>query len=410
MTKRFHYAWIIAAVCFFMVFLSLGLCNSPHGLYQVPITSDTGISRSQFASISTIRFLISSLIYFIFGKLCQKTGIRNLAVIGMLTLVAAFFILSIGSKEAVYMFYVGAFFWGFGSALTNNSVASTLVNNWFNKNNGLILGIILAASGVGGSLFSKIVANNIDKFGWRNSYRISTIPIIIAAIVIFIFIKEKPEEKGLLPYGYTGKAEEVSTTEEILTGITVKEAKRTFTFYIILFYSFLAGILTNPVYVSVPAQMSDKGFGEIASTTTSIIFISIAVAKISLGKVRDKFGLALTLCIAFVANISGIILLLTAKSVINYYIFAVIFGFSIPIENLLPPLITKQMFGKKEYTTFIGIVMCLVSLGMGLGNKLMGIFYDTFGSYQLIMSVELVCSIIAFIAIEFAVKKSKKFD
>ena len=70
-------------------------------------------------------------------------------------------------------------------------------------------------------------------------------------------------------------------------------------------------------------RILNKGFGEIASTTTSIIFISIAVAKISLGKVRDKFGLALTLCIAFVANISGIILLLTAKSVINYYIFAV---------------------------------------------------------------------------------------
>ena len=72
--KRFHYAWVIFAICFLSVFTSLGFCSSPKSLCLAAITEDLGIPQSLFSIGNSCRFMSTAVINLFFGKLVAKFG------------------------------------------------------------------------------------------------------------------------------------------------------------------------------------------------------------------------------------------------------------------------------------------------------------------------------------------------
>ena len=108
MKNKLHYGWIIAAVSFLMVFIGLGLCNSPHGLYLVPVTTSIGMTRAQFATISSFRFAASTICNLMFGYMHKKFGLRKLTIFGSFMTMLALGTYSISGFAA--MFYLGAVF------------------------------------------------------------------------------------------------------------------------------------------------------------------------------------------------------------------------------------------------------------------------------------------------------------
>lgn len=403
-TKGFHYGWMIAAISFLVVFVSLGLCNSPHGLYQIPVTTDTSLSRTQFSGIATFRFTATALFNLLFGFLYKKLGLRRIGTMGLLFSAAALLLFSLGSEPA--MFYLGGIFLGAGSAFATTTFASTLISNWFNKNKGLVLGVVLCSSGIGGTIFSQLVSRWIETVGWRQSYRISAGIVALVAALAALVICGRPAEKGLCPIG--GENARAGKAKNAETGMTLREACRTPQLYCVLLIALLVGFLNNPVYVAVPAQMADKGFSaDQSALVMSIIFTSIAVAKIALGAIHDRIGLAATVSVCFLSNMTGLVLLLTAKTVWNYLFFAVIFGLSVPLENLVMSLIMGTLYGKRDYAGFVGVGVALSALGIGVGNLLMGYCFDTFGGYSQAIVACLVMSATAYTALMFIIRQRK---
>ena len=289
---------------------------------------------------------------------------------------------------------------GFGSALGGNTLASALISNWFVKHRGAVLGVVLCASGVGGAVFSQMVNYWITEFGWRHSYRTSFVIALVCALVVVALVRTKPEEMGLRPLQSDTGGDFVSKKTGGKEGVTLREAMRTPLFYIIMPCAFFIGFLNNPIYVSVPAQMADAGFSPAASATvSSILFLSIAVSKILLGIIHDRFGLTPTLCICFLSNIVGLALLVLAATTWQYYLFAVVFGLSIPQESLMLSLIVSKVFGQKEHAAFIGISLAMNSAGIAVGNPVLGWCCDTFGGYTYALLACLVISAIVFAVI-----------
>jgi len=403
MQKRIHYGWIIALTCFLMVAISLGLCNSPHGLYQIPITTSTGISRAQFSAISTFRFAATALFNFFFGRLSRKFGLRKLAVFGLASLCAGLTTLSFGSVPAVFL--AGGFLLGIGSALSTTATSSALISNWFSAHRGLVLGVVLCASGIGGALFSRLVSGWIARLGWRGSYRVSAAIVLLTAVGALLLLRERPSDKGLAPIGRQSAPETEKPAEKTPSGITLAAALRSPRFYVIMVCSFIVGPLNNPIYVTVPAQMADKGFSaESGAAILSWIFISIAVSKVLLGAIHDRIGLIPTLTVCFASNLIGLTLLLTGTSLTGYYLFALIFGLSVPLENLIHSLVAARVFGRKDFSSFVGIAIALCSIGISIGNYLIGLCYDLTGSYRLYIIVSLILSAAAFAALVLAVR------
>lgn len=407
---KLHYGWITMVVCFVTIFTALGLVNSPHGLYMVPVTKDLGMSRMEFSFISTFRYAASMIFNFVFGYFTYKYGLKRIGITGLLCLTGALLFFSYSSGPV--MFYFGGIFWGIGTAFASTAFVSALISNWFHKHCGLVLGIVLCASGLGGVCFIQLVTLWISNFGWRFSYRVSAGVVAACALLVVFTIYETPAEKGLLPVG--GNEERVKKVQVVKSNATkgLKDALRSPVFYIIAISSFFIGFLNNPIYVSVPAQIADQGLPvSVSAMTMSILFLSVAISKIILGWVHDCFGYMVTLVICFASNIIGFVLLLISRTPYYYYLFAAVFGCSIPMENLMVPLTVSQVFRDYDFKTFVGIALALVFLGMAVGNPLMGLCYDHWHNYRnaFIFCLLLSCTVFAvmFCAVKNA-QSSKK--
>ena len=66
--KMLEYKWVIIAICFLMMFTSLGFCSSNKSLYTFAITEALGIPRSVFSINDSFRFITTSIVNIFFGE------------------------------------------------------------------------------------------------------------------------------------------------------------------------------------------------------------------------------------------------------------------------------------------------------------------------------------------------------
>ena len=73
------------------------------------------------------------------------------------------------SKELLILYFC-AFFIGIGVGGMTTVPISILIKNNFLKNYGVVLGIVLSGSGIGGMIFGPIFINLIPIVGWKKCY------------------------------------------------------------------------------------------------------------------------------------------------------------------------------------------------------------------------------------------------
>ena len=87
--NKLDYRWVIAAVCFLIIFTALGFCSSTKALFLKPVTDTLGISRSLFSITDSIRHVTNAVLSLFFGNLVMKFGTKKLACAGLLCLCTA---------------------------------------------------------------------------------------------------------------------------------------------------------------------------------------------------------------------------------------------------------------------------------------------------------------------------------
>src|SRR5699024_7651084 len=101
-----------------------------------------------------------------------------------------------------------------------------MVERWFVKKNGMALGVMTAIGGLEGGFIQPITGNLISSFGWRSSYFIIGIAVIVILVPTILFlVRNSPSEKGLLPYGETSGTDK-EKSKKVLEGILFSDAKK----------------------------------------------------------------------------------------------------------------------------------------------------------------------------------------
>lgn len=389
--KKFFYGWAIFLCCFLYLFVTQGLVNGTMSLYMVPVTEDLQITRTQFSSILSVRAVVGGAFCFLFGWSVKNLGFRKMTIIGFCCYIIGF--VAFASAKSYAALLVNGVCVGIGVVYMGASMMTYLIQNWFYKSRGTVLGIMLAATGFGSSAFSPLVGSMISQYGWRHSYWVSLAIYAPVALLVLLLIREQPSDMGLEPYG--GKPPVVAASTGEKAGLTVKQAIRMPVYYIMMLAVLLIGVVNNPIYNSVTAAVQDAGFGtEFAATVVSVLFFSVALSKIVFGFGADKIGLFRISLIAMIANILGIVVIVLADAQWYYLAFAVIFGLAICTETVLPPILMTEMLGERDRSYFVGISSAAMSLGSALGNPLFNSFFDKTGSYRTAFVLALVLAVV----------------
>jgi MFS family permease len=161
-------------------------------------------------------------------------------------------------------------------------MGAVVVNRWFARRRGLVLGALTASTATGQLLFLPILARLADHAGWRwalyavGGAALATVPLAL------LFIRETPAAMGLLPYGADPGATVArprAGNPALLALRTLGRASRQRTFWLLAGTFFVCGASTNGLIGThlIPACM-DHGIPRSSSGGMCLMAALLALA------------------------------------------------------------------------------------------------------------------------------------
>lgn len=383
-----RYRWVIAGACFLMIFTALGFCSSPKGLYLSAITEDLGIPRSLFSFSDSCRYITTALVNLFFGRLILKMGPRVMISLGFLSLIASCLLYSLA--DSVYLFYLGGCLLGLGLAWTTTTLVGYLVDRWFAERKGTVMGIILAANGLGGAAASQIISPLIygsRADGWRSAYRLTALLLAAVGVLVVLFIRNSPPSHTLHPLR-SSKSTVPTSARKIAArsgwkGISLSDARKKPYFYVSLVCVFFTGMILQSGTGVSSACMKDCGIDPaVIATVVSIHSVFLACSKVVTGFSYDRFGLRATMLICNLCSIAALLLLSFISNNAMAFSYGLISAFALPLETVMLPLIALDLFGQQSYSKIMGLFISFNTLGYAVGAPTLNYFFDKTGSYR----------------------------
>jgi len=359
--------------------------RSSFGLFQIPIAEEFLWPRSEFSMAIAIQNLAWGIATPFFGAFAEKIGDRKAISFGII-LYAVGLLISSGAvtPEAHQLLNIVI---GCGIAGTGFGPILAVVGRSASADKrSLVLGITTAAGSAGQVVGPPFTNALLEVMEWSSV--LIVLAFVVLSTLLFLFMI-KPGEK---------KSE--SELKENLSGVLSKAAKDpTFAMLFLGFFScgFQLGFITAhfPAFIteacaSIPPNSLIRSLG--INTTASLGAFSIAVIGLFnilgaitagyLGKnYTKKYLLSLIYTGRTLAAIAFIALPMTVETVI---IFSMVMGALWLATVPLTSGVIGYIYGMQYMGTLYGIVFLSHQIGSFVGVWLGGVFYDQFGSYDLV--------------------------
>ena len=382
--KRFDYTYVIIALCFLMVMISLGFTSSTKSLFPDEIAEYLGVGRSLVAINESCRYISTAVVNVFFGVLVAKFGPKKLICSGFLFLIASMLLYSYANN--LWLIYLAGTLLGIGLSFTATTMVGYIVGMWCSKNKGTIMGAILASNGIGGAIAIKLVGDMIDPEltgSYRGAYRMIAYVLIATLVLLIVFLRDKPKDALETDRKSVSKSKKRGRD---WVGIDLKDAYRKFFFWGTLICVFFCGVIIQGTHGIVKMHFTDVGidYGKVLGLM-SFSSIILASSKFITGFLYDKGGLRITasFCVA-VAVITTFLLAIVKGGRLGFIlalIYTVVSPFAMPLETVMLPIYAADLFGKKSYPKILGLLVSVNTAGYAVGSPLMNLCYDIFGSY-----------------------------
>ncbi len=403
---RQHYHWVVFAVLFIGFFCTIGLENVRSSSFLIPVCEAFGITRGVFALATSIKCIVAVFSNMAFGFLYHKFGYRKMATVGIL-IVAFSFVLS-GLAGNIYVFYVAAAVMGSAECCVTFALTSRVIAEWFNRSRGLILGIVMAGSGLGGSVFSLLFNNVIERSGYKPAYYLGAAFLAAAALLVLFFGRDDPASMGLEPFG--GKNAFVGKKKGSVPykGIPIGYLRSKPVFYLSLASVFLMALGVYCMLSIISPHVRDQGLSPtFAATAQSVAFFAMAGAKVLEGALCDRFGARRVLTVCLLLGVAGEFLFARAFSSWLIILSVLLYAFAISIPAVMVPLYAEDLFGSLDYSVILGLFFSMISFNNIIVSPLTNFSYDLLGSYSAALTVASACLLVSSLLIQLVYGRVK---
>lgn len=404
---KFHYGYVIVACCCLIMGIDVGLVMSCAGIFYQPVSQSIGVSVGKLGLFMSCSFLCSTLMLPLAGKLIERYSARwlfsiNSGVLGLCLVVMGFF-------SSVWEFYIAGAVIGITLAPLLYLSFPTMVSRWFRSRVGFFMGVCSAASGIGGIIFNPIGASLIATYGWRMTYIIfGLIILLLVTPLLALFLRNYPQDKALEPCGALISSEDCGPRHKD-TGITYSAAVRMPVFYGLIIFAFLImSVSTLNPYIPNYAQGLNYTLQQ-ASYAAAAVMAGVTIGKIILGILNDISGI-LGLAATVILGITGIIMLLVGESGIFTVIAgSFLFGWAYAGVTVQTPMLVREVFGNVDYPRIYSIISIALAAGGAITAGGWGILAD-YTSFSLTFTIAIgfliICGLIGIWALKI-IRKNK---
>ena len=334
------------------------------GLTYVWSVFQTGIADSIFGGNHAAAGLTFSLLIATLGvgsigggKLAERYSVRTAVFVGGLMTGVGLIIASFTTPDIPWLIWLA---YGLISGIGMGVMYSPTIacaQKWFPHKKGLVTGIIVAAMGLGGVIFTPIVVHLISSFGGQGTGELKTfvvLGVIYLAIccVASIFLKMPPP-------GMTVKTVVLKVVKEY----SAKEMFKTARFYLIVAAFMLASIGGLMMIGFAKPIAEGKGLAAIATVGVIAITMSNSLGRLFWGMLSDKLGRENTV-IVLLSGTAVLSLLVNAAAGFWVIVLIALVGFFYGGVMSNFPSLTAETFGAGNLATNYGFVL----IGFGAGG------------------------------------------
>ena len=383
--RRIFYGWYIVGACLLIQLYTVGIVDLGFTAVFEPIADEFGWSYAQISLAASIRGFEVGLLAPIMGILVDRWGPRRLILIGSLFLFIGFVLMSRVSSLA--MFYGVFFLIAIGRSTGTQTVTMTAVGNWFRRRVGLAVGI--AASGVGlGGFLVPVLTGVIDLIDWRNAMLFVGVGMLVILIPLSLFVRHKPEPYGYLPDGdgrITTETEQFITLESTEVSFSARQALKTRAFWNIALASMLFMFVSTASLTHLMPYFSTLG---IARSFSSLVVLAVPglsiVGRLGGGWLGDKINRKHLFTVALILTCISMFLfeyISPSKMwLVTPFVITAGLGWGFFATNRVA--LQREYFGRKSFGTILGFTSGIMMIGNLAGPPLIGLIFDTWGSYQ----------------------------
>jgi sugar phosphate permease len=245
-----HYGWVIVAVTLSVSVTTAGAIGVP-GALILPLTKEYGWDVAQISSALAVRLVLFGLMAPFAAAFIERYGVRNVVLTAVAMIVSGL-LLALGMQHVWQLVLSWGIIIGLGTGLTALVLGAIVSTRWFNERRGLVLGILTAANATGQLIFLPLAASLVERIGWRWALAPSIVGLAIAAILVVLFMVDRPSDVGLLPYGAKrGEAPAAVAPRSNFGAALVRpfsvlrQASASPTFWILFATFFICGLSTN---------------------------------------------------------------------------------------------------------------------------------------------------------------------
>ena len=358
--------------------------RSTFGLFQIPIAEQFLWARSEFSLAIAIQNLAWGIGTPIFSAFAEKFGDRKAITIGLLLYALGVFISSTASTPEAHQFLNVLI--GFGIAGSGfGPILAVVGRSASPEKRSLALGITTAAGSAGQVVGPPVAAILLGMMPWSSVFIVFAI-ISLLTIILVPLLKSTPKINK-------------NEIEENLSDALIEAIKDPT--YIMLFLGFfscgfqLAFITAHfPAFIAEASSPIIQGslISFVCNSVESLGALSMAliglfniIGSLGAGALGKNFTKKYLLSIIYTGRtIAAILFIVLPITPLSVAIFSMVMGALWLATVPLTSGIIGHIYGLKFMGTLYGIVFLSHQIGSFVGVWLGGLFYDIYGSYDVV--------------------------
>ena len=404
--RKPHYAWIVAGVTFATLLMAGGIRGSP-GILVVPLENEFHWSRATISFAVGVNICLYGLIGPFAAALMESAGLRR-TMLGALALIGTGVLITPAMQQSWQLVLLWGVIVGSGTGVTANVLAATVATRWFVTQRGLVVGLLTSAAAAGQLIFLPALASITVTYGWRwMAFSVAAVAFALIPVVA-LFMRDRPEDMALTPYGATPKTGDVQAKS--VSGNPMKVAFETLgaglhsrDFWLMGGSLFICGASTNGLIGThlIPACI-DHGIPEVtgASLLAGMAVFNFIGATGS-GWLSDRVDPRLLLVAYY--GLRGLSLAYLPFAFVSFYglsLFAVFYGLDWIATIPATIRLTAGRFGKERTGIMFGWLMVLHQVGGATAAFVAGVLRVNLGTYlQAFILSGILCLIAAVIVL-----------
>jgi predicted MFS family arabinose efflux permease len=152
--------------------------------------------------------------------------------------------------------------------------------------------------------------------------------------------------------------------------------------------------------------VTDQGLSPVTAGNILAWFgLMSMVGLLAAGAAADMIEIKIILILTFLLRVVLFILVLVYQHIGSYYVFALLFGFTLSITAPLTPVLLGKIYGSTHLGIVTGFITTFHHIGGGWWSFMGGVMYDRMGDYRLAFMLSAMMALIAVLASIFIKEK-----